>query len=157
MISSARSARRCTRSSSPNILKQYGDRVRIVYKDFPLTAIHPWAMHAAVDANCLFDQSNDAYWDFADRVHATQSAISEGHDIKKSQGALDKAANEIGADRKLDNAKLNACIAKDDSSRIENSIKEGDAAGRGVHAYALYQRGKNRRSAAAGDTAADDR
>ncbi len=37
----------------PEILKEYGDRVTFIYKDFPLVEIHPWAMHAAVDANCL--------------------------------------------------------------------------------------------------------
>src|SRR5579871_3529705 len=36
-----------------DILKNYGDRVRIIYKDYPLAEIHPWAKHAANDANCL--------------------------------------------------------------------------------------------------------
>ncbi|HZT34824.1 MAG TPA: thioredoxin domain-containing protein, partial [Nitrososphaera sp.] len=56
----------------PDILKSYGDRVRIIYKDFPLKEIHPWAVHAAVDANCLAAQNNDAYWDLADYIHAHQ-------------------------------------------------------------------------------------
>jgi len=50
----------------PGILKEYGDRVLISYKDYPLAEIHPWATHAAVDANCLVEQNNDAYWDLAD-------------------------------------------------------------------------------------------
>src|SRR2546430_2098236 len=50
----------------PQLLKEYGDRVTFIYKDFPLAEIHPWAIHAAVDANCLASQNNDAYWDFAD-------------------------------------------------------------------------------------------
>src|SRR5882757_4169207 len=33
----------------PQLLKEYGDRVEFVYKDFPLEEIHPWAMHAAVN------------------------------------------------------------------------------------------------------------
>ncbi|PYX48870.1 MAG: hypothetical protein DMG79_10750, partial [Acidobacteria bacterium] len=37
----------------PEIFKEYGDRVTFIYKDDPLTEIHPWALHAAVDANCL--------------------------------------------------------------------------------------------------------
>src|SRR5271165_1994671 len=32
------------------ILQQYGDKVKIVYKDYPLS-MHPWAIHAANDAN----------------------------------------------------------------------------------------------------------
>ena len=38
--------------------------------------IHPWAMHAAVDANCLAAQNSDAYWDFADYIHANQHEVS---------------------------------------------------------------------------------
>jgi len=53
----------------PGILKEYGDRVTFIYKDYPLAEIHPWAIHAAVDAGCLAAQNGDAYWDFADYVH----------------------------------------------------------------------------------------
>ena len=55
--SSARSARACTRPCSPALLKEYGDRVVFIYKDFPLAEIHPWATHAAVNANCLAAQN----------------------------------------------------------------------------------------------------
>ena len=48
----------------PGLLKEYGDKVQFIYKDFPQVEIHPWAMHAAVDANCLAAQSGDAYWQF---------------------------------------------------------------------------------------------
>ena len=42
----------------PATLERYKDLVRFVYKDDPLTEMHPWAMHAAVDANCLAAQSD---------------------------------------------------------------------------------------------------
>jgi len=29
----------------PEILKEYGDRVTFIYKDYPLAEIHPWAVH----------------------------------------------------------------------------------------------------------------
>ncbi len=60
----------------PTLLKEYGDRVQFVYKDYPLEEIHPWATHAAVNANCLAAQSVDAYWDFADYVHANQREVN---------------------------------------------------------------------------------
>jgi hypothetical protein len=56
----------------PQLLKEYGDRIQIIYKDYPLSEIHPWAIHAAVNANCLAAQNGDAYWDFADYMHANQ-------------------------------------------------------------------------------------
>src|ERR1017187_10398631 len=43
----------------PEILKEYGDRIVFIYKDYPLVEIHPWATHAAVDANCLAAQNSD--------------------------------------------------------------------------------------------------
>ena len=36
----------------PALTQRYKDQVRIVYKDFPLDQ-HPWAMRAAMDANCV--------------------------------------------------------------------------------------------------------
>src|ERR1051326_8909216 len=60
----------------PQLLKEYGDKIEFVYKDFPLSEIHPWAMHAAVNANCLASQNNDAYWDFADYMHNNQREIN---------------------------------------------------------------------------------
>src|SRR4051794_10866441 len=60
----------------PQLLKEYGDRILIIYKDFPLKEIHPWAIHAAVDANCLAVQSTDAYWGFADYMHSNQPEVN---------------------------------------------------------------------------------
>src|SRR5690348_6358348 len=55
---------------SPDFWKRYSHRVKVIYKDFPLSQIHPWAHHAAIGANCLAALNADAYWDFADDVHA---------------------------------------------------------------------------------------
>jgi thiol-disulfide isomerase/thioredoxin len=51
------------------LMQKYGDKVRFIYMDNPLTEIHPWAMHAAVDAGCLAQQDPSAYWTFIDYVH----------------------------------------------------------------------------------------
>lgn len=130
-----------------SILKLYGDRIRIIYKDFPLVEIHPWAMHAAVDSNCLAAQSNDAYWDFADYVHANQREISgtppavpdkatpeQQSDARKkavdaSFARLDKLADDIGAKRGLNPAKLDSCLKVQDSTVVQASRKEGDDLG----------------------------
>ncbi len=68
----------CSRmhASIGEIMQKYGDRVKLVYKDYPLVEIHPWAMRAALDANCLNELSMDAYWSFADYVHSHGSEIS---------------------------------------------------------------------------------
>jgi len=53
----------------PALLDRYKDRVRFVYKDNPLVQIHPWALRAAVDANCLAAQSGEVYWKYIDYIH----------------------------------------------------------------------------------------
>ena len=111
------------------VLPDYKDKIRVVYKDFPLYDIHPWAIHAAVDANCLFAQSNDAYWDFADYVHGNQDAIrGENRPLPDQFAALDKSALDYGKKRNLDGAKLDACVKGQDSSAVMASSRYGEHA-----------------------------
>jgi protein-disulfide isomerase len=113
----------------PQMLKEYGDRVLFIYKDYPLEEIHPWAVHAAVDANCLAAQNNDAYWDFADYVHANQQEINKDKDKAKQGTALDKLATLQGQKHNLDDAKLQACLKAQDDKAVRASMKEGDKVG----------------------------
>jgi protein-disulfide isomerase len=113
----------------PTLFSEYGDRVLFIYKDYPLEEIHPWAVHAAVNANCLAAQNNDAYWDFADYVHANQREINKekGHDAQNA--ALDKVTTLQGEKHGLDGAKLQACIKAQDDKAVRASMKEGDKVG----------------------------
>jgi protein-disulfide isomerase len=109
----------------PGLLKEYGDRVKIIYKDYPLVEIHPWAVHAAVDANCLVAQNNDAYWDFADYVHAHQHDITGQKSSQNDQfAALDKVALTQGQTHNLDTTKLQSCLKAQDDSAVKASMKE---------------------------------
>lgn len=110
------------------IYPEYKDKVRIVYKDFPLYEIHPWAIHAAVDANCLFAQSNDAYWDFADYVHLNQGEIKgDSRSIEQQYAALDQSAATYGGKHNLDKAKLQACLKAQDNKDVMASVKYGES------------------------------
>lgn len=113
----------------PALLKEYGDRVLFIYKDYPLEEIHPWAIHAAVDANCLAAQNSDAYWDFADYIHSNQKDINgeKGRDAQNS--ALDKLAAQQGQKHNLDAARLQACVKAQDDKAVRASMHEGDAIG----------------------------
>jgi protein-disulfide isomerase len=87
-------------------------------------------MHAAVNANCLADQSGAAYWSFVDYVHEHAGEISgAGHDVKPAFATLDKLAHEQGERSKLDLVKLDSCTAKQDQSAVEASMKQGSALG----------------------------
>lgn len=113
----------------PEMLKEYGDRVEFVYKDFPLAEIHPWAIHAAVDANCLSTQNNDAYWDFADQIHDSPQQVNSAKDRESEFAELDHMTLLQGQKHNLDTAKLQACIKAQDDSAVKASMKEGEALG----------------------------
>lgn len=122
----------CSRMHSvlfPELLKEYGDRVAFIYKDYPLDEIHPWATHAAINAECLAAQSGDAYWDFADYIHANQSEVNSEKTLGSRLAALDRLALEQGQKHHLDEAKLEACIKAQNDSALKASIHEGDELG----------------------------
>jgi protein-disulfide isomerase len=114
----------------PATLDRYKGLIRFYYKDYPLVEIHPWAMHAAVDANCLTDQSGDAYWRFVDYVHTHGDEVTgPAHDSQLAFKTLDKLTREEGQRSKLDGAKLDVCITKQDEAAVRASMKQGDSLG----------------------------
>lgn len=114
----------------PATLDRYKDKVRFIYKDDPLTDLHPWAMHAAVDANCLAAQNGDVYWKYVDYLHTHGQEINgQTRDLNKSFATLDRVAKDEGTVAKLDGQKLDACIAKQDETQIRESAHEADVLG----------------------------
>jgi protein-disulfide isomerase len=111
-----------------NVFKDYADKVRVIYKDYPLAEIHPWAIHAAVDGNCLGEQNSQAYWDFADYVHANQKLVA-GKSSTEAFSNLDSAAKEQAQKYQLDQEKLQACVKKQDETAVRASMAEGDKLG----------------------------
>jgi protein-disulfide isomerase len=122
----------CSRMHStlfPGIFKEYGDRVLFIYKDYPLEEIHPWAVHAAVNANCLAAENNDAYWDYADYLHANQHAISSQKGRDGQNAELDRLATEQAQKHNLDVPKLQACVKAQDEKAVRASMREGESVG----------------------------
>jgi protein-disulfide isomerase len=111
----------------PGLFKEYGDRVLFIYKDYPLEEIHPWAVHAAVNANCLSTQNGDAYWDYADYLHGNQHAIGGGREGQNAE--LDKLATLQAQKHSLDVPKLQACVKAQDEKAVRASMREGDSLG----------------------------
>jgi protein-disulfide isomerase len=122
----------------PAVLARYGDKVRISYKDFPLTQIHPWAIHAAVDADCLAEESPKAYWNLVDYMHAHLDEIGldpaapatkekQEKTLPVALKQIDKQTLAEGAREKVNEKKLSACIARQDETAVRASMKEGDS------------------------------
>ena len=116
----------------PATQQHYGDQVRYIYLDFPLVQLHPWAMHAAVNVNCLADQSPTGYWNLVDTFHQQSDGISGARGQENLAASIKKVDDLTLAEGKRDNVdmgKLQACISKQDDSVIRASMKQGDSLG----------------------------
>ena len=114
----------------PETLDHYNGLVKIVYRDLPLEELHPWAVHAAVNANCLAAQSTPAYWSYVDYLHTHgQDVTGPDRDLTKANATLDKLARAQGETSKLDMTKLDACITKQDESAVRAEMKQADKLG----------------------------
>ena len=94
------------------VKEKYGDKLRVVWKDFPLTQIHPQAFKAGEAGHCAADQGK--FWEYHDRLFANQQAL-QPTDLKKY-------ATDLG----LDANAFNTCL---DSSRYGERVRDGVAEG----------------------------
>jgi protein-disulfide isomerase len=114
----------------PSTVEHYKGLIKFIYKDFPLEEIHPWAVHAAVDANCLANQSGSVYWTYVDYLHSHGDEVNgENRDLKKSFETLDRIARQEAVLGKLDSGKLDACLAKQDEKQVRASAEEAQSLG----------------------------
>jgi protein-disulfide isomerase len=81
------------RTMENEVMKQYGDKVKLVYKNFPLP-IHAWAENASIAGLCALRQSNDAFWVLYKEFYEGQASITP-ENIKAK-------AMEFAAKAKLD-------------------------------------------------------
>jgi len=60
----------------PRLLAAYGDQIRFVYRDFPLSSIHPDAFPAALAAQCALEQN--AFWEYHDLLFSGRLGLGRG-------------------------------------------------------------------------------
>lgn len=58
------------------LLPKYAGQVRVIFKDFPLDEIHPWARTAALAGRCAYKQDAQSFWKVYDLVYDHQDVIS---------------------------------------------------------------------------------
>jgi protein-disulfide isomerase len=67
---------------------------RFIFQNFPLTEIHPWAFKAAAYADCVAQQSNDAFWKFVNITYESQQDVTpENADQKLAAFAQQSGVN----------------------------------------------------------------
>lgn len=99
------------------MLPQY-PQVKLVFKDFPLEQVHPWAMTAAVAGHCVLQKSEEAFWKFHDEVYDSQDLISP-------ENAYDKLT-DLATTAGTDPDAFKSCMADPETKNIvQKSIDEG--------------------------------
>ena len=107
----------------PELQASYGDQIRLVYRDFPLTNIHDNAVSAAAAANCALEQ--DMYWPFSEKLFSMEYNLG--------RTAYQTYAEELGLDMEL----FNECL---ESGRYVAEV-EGDfeyATGLGIRSTPTF-------------------
>jgi protein-disulfide isomerase len=95
---------------------RYPDRVRFIYRDFPLSDIHPHAERAALAGTCAHEQGK--FWAMHDKLFQNTAALTDD-DLKRY-------AREIG----LNAAQFDRCLySKKAEDEVRDDYREGLAAG----------------------------
>jgi protein-disulfide isomerase len=104
------------------LLPEYPE-VRLVFKDFPLEQIHPWAMTAALVGRCAYQQAgNDGFW----KVHAL---IYDNQDAMTPETAYEKLL-QLAADAGMDSSAMRACVADPKTAEsVRKTMAEGASVG----------------------------
>jgi protein-disulfide isomerase len=90
--------------------------VKFVWKDFPLTSIHPQAVKASEAAHCAGDQGK--YWEYHDVLFANQRAL-QVEQLKK-----------YAADLRLDTAAFDSCLGEGKyTKRVQEGLEEATRLG----------------------------
>jgi protein-disulfide isomerase len=78
-------------------------QVRVVFKDFPLESLHPWARTAAIAGRCAYQQDPKAFWKVYDSIYDQQEVISAANAWSKM--------TDFAADAGLNADAFKACMA----------------------------------------------
>ena len=97
------------------MLPNYAGKVRVVFKDFPLEQLHPWARTAAIAGRCAYQQDPAAFWKMYDLIYDNQEIISAGN-------AWTKMMDYAGQSR-LDADAFKTCMASPEAGEAVNASR----------------------------------
>jgi protein-disulfide isomerase len=88
----------CGRSAETvkQLEEKYGDKIRLVFRDFPLIGFHEHAAKAAEAGSCANEQGK--FWEMYDKLFANQSNLKE------------QALEQYAAELKLDTTRFSQCL-----------------------------------------------
>ena len=105
-----------------NLTEEFKDKVRVVFKNYPLESVHPWARAAAIEGRCVYQQGNPAFWKFYDWIYQNQDNITVDN--------LNMTVLKWAGENDVDAVKLGQCIdSKATEPEVNQSIAEGHELG----------------------------
>ncbi|OGY84828.1 MAG: hypothetical protein A2898_03890 [Candidatus Kerfeldbacteria bacterium RIFCSPLOWO2_01_FULL_48_11] len=99
------------RDTLADVLVRYAGRVRLVWKDFPDTYVHPDALSAAQAARCA--QLQDKFWEYHDALFVNQDLLST------------ELYRQIAQTLELDINEFQACIEGPLPAVVDRTFREG--------------------------------
>jgi protein-disulfide isomerase len=99
------------------VMTDYKGKVRWVFKQFPLSQIHPYAQNAALASECAGDQNK--FWEYVDAVYANQPQLSDSY---ITQVAVDLKLNKTKFDSCLSSKKYAGKVEADQSLGSKNGV-----------------------------------
>ena len=100
-----------------HLLPQYGDKVRLIFKEFPLVQIHDWSLTAAIANECVYKIKPEAFADYRSLVFQNQTTTNA---INVRDNLLGYAAL-VGVDRD----RLAGCLdSKASLERVDEGTRE---------------------------------
>ena len=112
-------------STLPELVKKYIDtgKVKLVFRDFPLSFHEPMASKEAIAASCARDQGGDKkYFEFHHEIFKRTTSNGNGLDDAKIQ--------KIASDLKLNISTFTTCLSNTaKADEVKKDIADGSAAG----------------------------
>ncbi len=106
------------------LIPKYGNKIRIIFKEFPLVTIHNWALTGAIANECGYVLNPADYFRFRSIIFASQDMITA--DSANARSLLLDMGQRAGYNR----LKLAECIdSKATLPRIEADMNEGQELG----------------------------
>ncbi len=110
---------RAYKTLEDEVMKEYGDKVRLVYKNFPLSDIHPWADSAALASACARKQSAEGFWKMYNFLFQNQEAITPENVKEKTEGVIKESGLDAAAFDKCFDGKDAQDLVTADQSEAE--------------------------------------
>jgi len=100
-----------------DLLPKYGDKVRLIFKEFPLVQIHDWSLTAAIANECVYKLKPEAFAPYRTLIFQNQSTTNAAN-VRDNLLAY---ADQVGVDR----SSLAGCLdSKASMPRIDEGTSE---------------------------------